>query len=243
MRVLGIQRLSARLPGIDPLADCLEIKQHPSPNFGVRRDGAKPELIVIHYTAMATTQAAIDWLCNPQAEVSAHYVISPHGEMTQLVDEEMRAWHAGAGEWRGCKDVNSRSIGIELSNCGDHPFAAAQMSALERLLNDIMLRWNIGPKGVIGHSDVAPGRKIDPGARFDWQRLEMLGLAEKRGTDAVPQDVEMSRFREIAKRHGYSGDVADETLLAAVRLRFRPWAEGELVSEDFRPIWRSAVST
>jgi N-acetylmuramoyl-L-alanine amidase len=155
----------------------LDICQHPSPNFGERRDGQRPELIVIHYTAMESAQAAIDWLCNPEAEVSAHYVIAPGGKITQLVAEEMRAWHAGVGSWQGKGDVNSRSIGIELSNKGDHPFAAAQMDVLEALLAEIMQRWDIGPDGVIGHSDMSPGRKIDPGPKFDWLRLARQGLA------------------------------------------------------------------
>lgn len=243
MPVPGIQPLSARPRGIEALADRPEIRNCPSPNFGSRRDGAQPELIVIHYTAMASTEAAIDWLCNPEAEVSAHYVISPHGEIYQLVDEEMRAWHAGAGQWCGCEDVNSRSIGIELSNRGDHPFAAQQMAALEWLLQDIMARWDIGPAGVIGHSDLAPGRKIDPGVHFDWQRLEFLGLAEKRGSDEGPRNVLMSQFRALAEARGYPAAIDDETLLSAVRLRYRPWASGPLVSEDFTPIGRAALWT
>ncbi|CUH52525.1 N-acetylmuramoyl-L-alanine amidase [Shimia marina] len=219
------------------------IRQHPSPNFGARRDGLRPELVVIHYTAMETAQAAIDWLCNPEAEVSAHYVICEQGQITQLVAEDMRAWHAGMGEWQGRDDVNSRSIGIELANRGNHPFPAQQMTALEMLLRGIMARWGIGPAGVIGHSDLAPGRKIDPGLRFDWHRLEIQGLAERRGDDHGPPDASMSQFREIAKSRGYTASVDDETLLAAVRLRYRPWARGPLIAEDFTPIGHAALWT
>lgn len=150
---------------------------HPSPNFGTRRDGLLPELIVIHYTAMSSASAALERLCDPEAEVSAHYLIEADGTLWQLVEEAERAWHAGAGNWLGRDDINSRSIGIELDNRGTHPFAEPQMATLEQLLPGIMSRWDIQPEGVIGHSDSAPGRKIDPGPRFDWLRLERQGLA------------------------------------------------------------------
>lgn len=153
---------------------------HPSPNFGARRSGiTQPYLIVLHYTAMAGAEAARDWLCNPEAEVSAHYVVARDGACWQLVDEAMRAWHAGRGAWQGCEDVNSASVGIELANTGAEPFPEPQMAVLEALLRGIMARWDIPPEGVIGHEDSAPGRKIDPGSRFDWRRLERLGLARR----------------------------------------------------------------
>ncbi len=118
---------------------------HPSPNFKPRRDGLRPELIVIHYTAMNSAQAALERLCDPVAEVSAHYLIGADGTLWQMVGEQDRAWHAGAGEWAGRADVNSRSIGIELDNRGDHPFGAAQMDVLETLLARIMADWHISP--------------------------------------------------------------------------------------------------
>ena len=136
------------------------IEQIASPNCGPRRDGLRPSLIVVHFTAMKTAQAAIERLCDLAFEVSAHYVISNSGELTQLVPEEMRAWHAGAGRWHGQDDINSRSIGVELDNEGTHPFSEQQMHALETLLPRIMKRWGITPEGVIGHSDLAPGRKL-----------------------------------------------------------------------------------
>lgn len=151
---------------------------HPSPNFGDRRGAiAAPDLIVLHYTAMTSAEEAIDRLCDPEFEVSAHYVIARDGAVTQLVDEAMRAWHAGAGSWCGTDDINSRSIGVELDNDGSSPFSAPLMDALERLLGDVMARWNISASNVIGHSDLAPGRKIDPGPRFDWRRLALGGMA------------------------------------------------------------------
>ena len=148
---------------------------HPSPNFGARRGGARPSLVVIHYTAMESAEAALARLCDPAAEVSSHWLIGADGALFSLVAEEMRAWHAGAGSWGDVVDVNSASIGIELDNDGVSPFPEAQMVALEELLGGVLARWGIPPEGVIGHSDSAPGRKIDPGPRFDWGRLALSG--------------------------------------------------------------------
>ena len=201
-----------------------------SPNFGPRRDGLRPELVVIHYTAMPDCDAALRVLCAPEREVSAHYLIRRDGRVVPLVDEAMRAWHAGAGEWRGRGDVNSRSIGIELDNDGLSPFAAPLMDALERLLPGILSRWSIPAHGVIGHSCMAPGRKIDPGPRFDWERLARAGLALwPDGRAAAPVDAE--RFRADALAYGFP-DVADDLMLAAVRLRFRHGRKGPLDGRD-----------
>ncbi len=201
---------------------------HPSPNFGPRRDGAKPSLVVIHYTAMTSAQAALERLCAPQFEVSAHYLIGRTGLVWQMVREDMRAWHAGAGEWLGQGDVNSRSIGIELDNTGQHPFPEPQMQVLETLLSDIADRWHIRPEGVIGHSDMAPGRKVDPGPRFDWARLARQGRARAAGNGNATS----VQFRALACMQGYSADLDDATLLQAVRLRYRPWAQGPLEAAD-----------
>jgi N-acetylmuramoyl-L-alanine amidase len=134
-------------------------------------------MVVIHYTAMESCAAALARLCDPAAEVSAHWLIAEDGRVMALVPEEMRAWHAGAGAWGGVGDVNSRSIGIELANDGAQPFGAPQMAALERLLAGIMARWQVRPERVIGHSDMAPERKRDPGPRFDWRALARAGLS------------------------------------------------------------------
>lgn len=134
-------------------------------------------MVVIHYTAMTSAQEALERLCDPEIEVSAHYLISETGEIWQMVPEDKRAWHAGAGQWGAVTDVNSRSIGIELANTGDQPFPEPQMAALETLLAGIMDRWSIPPERVIGHSDMSPDRKSDPGPRFDWQRLALQGLS------------------------------------------------------------------
>ena len=198
----------------------------PSPNHGDRR-GQRPELIVLHYTGMADTAEARARLCDPAAEVSAHWLVHEDGWTEGLVPEDRRAWHAGAGSWQGRDDVNSRSIGIEIANPGDRPFSLPQMDAVAVLLRDIMARWQIGPDGVIGHSDMAPGRKIDPGPRFDWQRLACEGLALSGGMGAdVPLGASLARI-------GYPA-VDAATRLAAFRLRFRPWAQGPETEEDRR---------
>jgi N-acetylmuramoyl-L-alanine amidase len=199
---------------------------HPSPNFGERRGGSLPELVVLHYTAMPDCKAALERLCDPTAEVSAHYLIDRDGTVLSMVEEASRAWHAGAGSWRGLDDVNSRSIGIELVNCGDEPFGLRQMTALEQLLSNILTRWNLPPAAVIGHSDMAPGRKRDPGARFDWCSLARAGLS------VWPEPGDTTRdFLTSARAFGYP-DADEHLLLEAFRLRFRPWARGPLDATD-----------
>ena len=201
---------------------------HPSPNFGDRR-GRAVELVVLHYTVLDCAEA-LDRLCDPVVEVSAHYLIDRDGTVLSLVDETHRAWHAGAGTWRGEGDVNSRSIGIELANSGAEPFADPQMLSLERLLADILGRHALPPAAVIGHSDMAPDRKSDPGARFDWRRLALQGLAVWPDPDRPgahrPRD-----FKADLCAFGFP-DAPPDTLLAAFRLRFRPGANGPLDDTD-----------
>ncbi len=209
-----------------------DILPHPSPNFGPRRNGLRPSVVVLHYTAMQSAAAALERLCAPEYEVSAHYLICRTGKVFQLVPEDMRAWHAGAGEWAGQDDINSRSIGIELDNDGASPFSEPQMAALEQLLPGILSRWRIAPSAVIGHSDMAPGRKSDPGPHFDWGRLALRGLAAPAGCGTGPVDATAETFRARARAAGFTADVDDATLLAAVRLRFRPWGRGPLDPED-----------
>jgi N-acetylmuramoyl-L-alanine amidase len=161
----------------------MRIAERPSPNHGERRGGARPSLIVLHYTGMDSTDAASARLCDPASEVSAHYLIGEDGSIARLVPEERRAWHAGAGSWSGLDDVNSHSIGIELANPGPladfPPFPEAQIAALEFLLARVMARHGIAPDRVLGHADTAPGRKIDPGPKFPWARLCLTGLARR----------------------------------------------------------------
>lgn len=202
---------------------------YPSPNFGPRRDGAVADMVVLHYTAMRTCAAARDRLCDETAEVSAHYLISETGDILHMVREDMRAWHAGAGRWGAVGDVNSRSIGIELANTGAHPFPEPQMAALEGLLRGILDRHAIPPERVIGHSDMAPGRKRDPGPRFDWRRLALQGLsiwpdeAACRGPDGPAWDAAGSaEFGRLLSRIGYpvDHDLPPRAVLQAFRDRF-----------------------
>lgn len=186
-----------------------------------------PELVVIHYTAMESCAASRARLCDPVAEVSAHWLIDLDGTAEQLVDETRRAWHAGAGAWGAVTDVNSHSIGIELQNAGNHPFPAPQMAALENLLTAILTRWDIPPQCVIAHSDMAPERKSDPGPRFDWRRLARQGLS----VWPAQAEADPAAFLPALHRFGYP-EAAPEALLTAFRLRFAPWARGPVSGSD-----------
>jgi N-acetylmuramoyl-L-alanine amidase len=199
-------------------------------------------LVVLHYTAMPTCAAALERLCDPAAEVSAHFLIDEGGTVLSLVDEGARAWHAGAGMWRDEGDVNSRSIGVELANPGDRPFSEPQMRALERLLADVLDRYALPPEAVIAHSDMAPDRKGDPGPRFDWRRLALQGLSvwprASALADAPPPtggeggaSSDVAGFVADLRAFGYP-DAAPKTLLTAFRLRFRPWARGPMDETD-----------
>ena len=153
-------------------------REEPSPNFNERR--LPVSMIVLHYTGMQSAAEALERLKDPAAEVSAHYLIDEDGTVIRLVDEAKRAWHAGRSFWRGITDVNSASVGIELVNPGHEfgyrPFPDAQMEALVPLLADIVRRHDIPRANVVGHSDVAPARKIDPGELFDWDMLARYNL-------------------------------------------------------------------
>jgi len=152
----------------------------PSPNHGERKDGRRPDMLTLHYTGMPDEAQALQWLCNPVSEVSAHYVVFENGHVAQLVPEARRAWHAGKSSWAGETDINSRSIGIEIANPGHDgglpPFGETQIKNVIRLCRDIVERWSIPPDRVLAHSDVAPGRKMDPGERFPWERLHHAGV-------------------------------------------------------------------
>jgi N-acetylmuramoyl-L-alanine amidase len=187
----------------------------------------RPDLVVLHYTAMESCAAAHARLCDPVAQVSAHYLISETGEVLALVPEEMRAWHAGQGSWGAAEDVNSRSIGIELANTGDAPFPDPQMRALIEVLAQVRMRWAIPKERVIAHSDMAPERKRDPGPRFDWCRLARAGHSVWPG----PGGREGTDLAASLRRFGYP-PTASAALLAAFRLRFRPWAEGPQDATD-----------
>lgn len=155
-----------------PLYTALPVELRPSPNFGERR----PNYVILHHTTNDTAEQALATLTGRFSQVSAHYLIGRDGRIVYLVDELKRAWHAGDSYWGGNRDLNSSSIGIELDNNGNEPFADAQIAALIALLQDLTARWNIPAANVLGHGDVAPGRKVDPSAQFPWRRLAQAGF-------------------------------------------------------------------
>jgi N-acetylmuramoyl-L-alanine amidase len=212
----------------------LNIIDAPSPNFDARE--LPVSMLVLHYTGMESGQAAIDRLRDPEAKVSAHYLVDEDGSILRLVDERHRAWHAGRSHWRGVTDVNSASIGIEIVNPGHEfgyrSFTDAQMSALIPLVADIKERHGITRGNVVGHSDVAPARKQDPGELFNWHALARLRLALPRPTkNLVDPGWPDAGFMLALERFGY--DVSDaEAAVVAFQRRFRPeLIDGEIDME------------
>jgi N-acetylmuramoyl-L-alanine amidase len=217
---------------------------HPSPNVGERRKGTRARLVVLHYTGMASAEKAIHWLAHPESNVSCHYVIDEAGAITQMVAETSRAWHAGASHWAGETDVNSVSIGIEIQNPGHdrgYPdFPGAQMQAVAALCRDIAQRRGIPPEGMLAHSDVAPGRKIDPGEKFDWAWLARAGVGHwvepaAPGADLAPKSEAIAETQALLNRYGYdvavTGKLDERTsiIVRAFQLHFRPArADGRL---------------
>jgi N-acetylmuramoyl-L-alanine amidase len=197
-------------------------REEPSPNWDER---ALPvSMVVLHYTGMQTGAEALARLCDAEAKVSAHYLIEEDGTVVRLVDEEKRAWHAGKSSWRGVTDVNSASVGIELVNPGHEwgyrPFPDTQMEALAPLLASIVRRHDVPRANVVGHSDVAPARKEDPGELFDWDMLAGLRLALPRPRVTMPSPFENDgAFLLALERFGY--DITDSP--AAVRAFQRRW--------------------
>lgn len=212
----------------------------PSPNHGERRV-AEPDMLLLHYTGMPDSEGALRWLCNPASEVSAHYVVFEDGRIVQCVPEARRAWHAGASSWQGETDINSRSIGIEIANAGHDadapPYPELQIAALIELCSDILARNPIPPERVLGHSDVAPLRKRDPGEWFPWARMHTAGIGHwvepaplAQGPAVALGDAgdEAREVRTLLAAYGYGvtdGDTLDiDTVFAvtAFQRHFRP---------------------
>lgn len=203
----------------------------PSPNHDVRR----PTLIVVHFTQQGSVEESLHTLrtANSHGRVSSHYLVGKDGSLYQLVADEHRAWHAGAGSWQGMGDVNSFSIGIELDNNGSEPFTGPLVETLLALLEDLTERWNIPRGNVIGHSDLAPTRKVDPGPLFPWQRLHEAGFGiwpEPALMTDPPADFDPLLALE---RIGYAVD-APEATIRAFRHRFRGMEGTQLDAEDLR---------
>jgi N-acetylmuramoyl-L-alanine amidase len=195
------------------------IRERPSPNHGPRR--AAVDMMIIHYTGMDSAAAALDRLCDRASEVSAHYMIDEDGMIWRLVAEDRRAWHAGRSFWAGETDINSRSIGIELVNPGhEHgyrPFPDAQMTALEQLARAILTRHPIRSHLVLGHADVAPGRKQDPGELFDWPRLAAAGIGL---WPDISWAAGAGTFAADMRAYGYED--ASPAAISAFQRHFRP---------------------
>jgi N-acetylmuramoyl-L-alanine amidase len=232
------------------------LRDRPSPNHGPRPEGAPIDFLILHYTGMRSAEAALQRMCDPAAEVSAHYAIDEDGTVWRLVEEGRRAWHAGRSFWAGVTDINSRSIGIELVNPGHEwgyrPFPEPQMAALEELCRGILARHPILPQRVLGHSDVAPQRKEDPGELFDWPRLARagIGLWPEFGlvsANLVAEEEAVPRARAALKRIGYevppAGDAAAMgKLVTAFQRRYRPArCDGALDGETLARIERVAA--
>jgi len=195
-----------------------------SPNFNDRKSGQCVDMLVIHYTGMQSEKAAIDNLCNPSVAVSAHYIIGEDGSVNRLVDEDKRAWHAGVAWWRGALDINSRSIGIELVNPGHEfglrPFTELQMDALISLAQAILRRHHIPPRNIVGHSDVAPMRKTDPGELFNWQLLAKSGIGLW-PDGATRTNVGVQNIGAMLSAYGYE-TVDLQATIKAFQRHFRP---------------------
>lgn len=210
------------------------MKNKPSPNFDDRKQG-KIKYLIMHYTGMASGKEAIDRLCDPDASVSAHYVVEENGDVYSLVDEDKRAWHAGVSKWEDDQDINDLSIGIEIVNPGHPypgyesvytPFPDAQMKALIDLATEIVKRYHINPCYILGHSDIAWRRKIDPGELFDWALLAKHELGLWPTTINMDQDTEINefKFRQNLEKFGYDigGSGEDLTnLISAFQRHFR----------------------
>lgn len=220
----------------------------PSPNHEARPPGVPLDLLILHYTGMRSSAGALQRLCDETAKVSSHYMIDEEGRLLRLVPEDRRAFHAGVSYWRGGRDINSRSIGIELVNPGHEygyrPFPRAQMDVLSELARDIVTRHGIAPARVLGHSDVAPTRKKDPGELFDWRGLARAGVGlwptdaagesddePAPGPVIIPPDKPCAAARELQDKlaaYGYETprtetiDEATRVVITAFQRHFRP---------------------
>ncbi|NNE25063.1 MAG: N-acetylmuramoyl-L-alanine amidase [Rhizobiales bacterium] len=213
----------------------------PAVNVNERRDGKQADILLLHYTGMKSAEVSRQWLTCAESAVSCHYLVDEAGEITQMVGEDMRAWHAGEACWRGESDINSRSIGIEIQNLGHNngypDFPPEQMAAVTELCRDIIERHDFAPERVLAHSDVAPGRKWDPGEKFDWRRLHDAGIGH--WVEPAPlgggvflqlgdQGDPVSALQVLLSAYGYNapvtGDYDEQTriVVEAFQRHFRP---------------------
>jgi N-acetylmuramoyl-L-alanine amidase len=222
-------------------ADFRKAIVQPSPNHGERAGGRKPDMILLHYTGMPTPEGALEWLCRVESQVSCHYFVHENGDIVQLVPEQRRAWHAGKSVWHGDSDINSLSIGIEIANAG-HPgglpdYPKVQIEAVIELCRDCGERWSIPSERVLGHSDVAPRRKLDPGENFPWDDLYQAGIGHwvaptpitggrffQRGDQGQPVEALQSMLSLYGYGTEITGEFSDKMAgeLEAFQRHFRP---------------------
>jgi N-acetylmuramoyl-L-alanine amidase len=213
----------------------------PALNVEPRKNGLTVTILLLHYTGMSDADKACQWLCSEESGVSCHYLVDEDGAITQMVDEELRAWHSGVSSWHGQIDINSCSIGIEIQNRGHNDgypaFPDAQMQAVATLSKDIMTRHKIDPRLVLAHSDVAPGRKADPGEKFDWPLLHSAGVGHWVSPEAISggpmmqagdQGDPVAALQAMLKIYGYGIDVSGiydqrtKVVVEAFQRHFRP---------------------
>lgn len=213
----------------------------PSPNYNDRPDKAAITMLVLHYTGMPTAQAALDRMCNPKAEVSAHYMVDEDGSVIQLVEERHRAWHAGVSAWRGQTNINDISVGVEIVNPGHEfgyrAFPKKQMEAVAALSSEIIARHGIRRGNIVGHSDIAPMRKEDPGELFDWEWLAQQGIGFWPNVEDIEDEIYLSpsetgedvmNLQQALHAYGYGltidGQYGEETkaVVTAFQRRFHP---------------------
>jgi N-acetylmuramoyl-L-alanine amidase len=213
------------------------MRERQSPNHGARTGAI--DMLVLHYTGMKSADEALERLCDPATQVSAHYLVDEDGTAWRLVPEERRAWHAGDSCWRGIGDVNGASIGIELVNPGHEwgyrPFPEVQIAALEELAAGILARHPIPARNVVGHSDVAPLRKQDPGELFPWRRLARAGIGLWPEPTQAPADT--ASLPRLLSAIGYKVVQADAAaVLTAFQRHFRPARCDGLADDETRSV-------
>jgi N-acetylmuramoyl-L-alanine amidase len=200
-------------------------------NFESRAGNVRPSMIILHYTGMKTEEEALQRLCDPGSKVSAHYFINEVGEVLNLVDVSKRAWHAGLSYWEGITDINSHSIGIEIVNPGHQfgyrAFPAVQMRSLTNLCIRLVEGYLMNPFYILGHSDIAPKRKEDPGELFPWKALAMSGVGlwprtQQSDYDEAQKVISENRFAQLLIEYGYNPDTPADKLVLAFHRHFYP---------------------
>lgn len=212
-----------------------------SPNFNDRAEDSRIDWIILHYTDLPTLRESLNILTSEESQVSAHYLVGENGEIFHHVDEDQRAWHAGVSYWRGMRDLNSHTIGIEIQNSGHshgyREFPQKQIDAVMQLCKDIQRRHNMGQDCLWGHSDIAPSRKQDPGHLFPWETFakEGLGVWPFEGTGLMTSETEVL---SLLQNIGYDPDFPEDSVLAFQR-HFRPHLmDGILDSETLNLIYK-----